>query len=174
MQKFLKLKEGGVHFNARLAQSEGLRNPSLFGELVGWAGVDEGEGAEGDGEDKAERVGVEGRGEERDEGQGAGQYTTTLPEALRPVSSAGFPQWAYCEELNKSQAEITRWREKERRDGGGREHLEFVAARERGRGTSTAGSKTSSRTGSAVNTPGSAKDGGRRLGSRSPKRRRER
>ena len=40
-EQFLKLKKDGVHFNERLANSNALRNPSLFQKLIAHAGLDQ-------------------------------------------------------------------------------------------------------------------------------------
>jgi hypothetical protein len=39
--RFLELKKQGVHFNAKLAESSALRNPTLFQNLMDFAGLDE-------------------------------------------------------------------------------------------------------------------------------------
>lgn len=102
------------------------------------------------------------------EGDGAGQYETTLRDEDTPVPRDGFPACAYVEELNKAQAEMLKQRE--RKQGG---KMDFAAA------TDAPASR------SASGTPGSitSKSGGQRRSrfdevkgktsrSRSPKRRR--
>jgi hypothetical protein len=39
--RFLELKKQGVHFNAKLAESSALRNPTLFQKLMDFAGLDD-------------------------------------------------------------------------------------------------------------------------------------
>ena len=39
--RFLELKKQGVHFNAKLAESSALRNPTLFQKLLDFAGLDD-------------------------------------------------------------------------------------------------------------------------------------
>jgi len=39
--RFLELKTQGVHFNAKLAESSALRNPTLFQKLMDFAGLDD-------------------------------------------------------------------------------------------------------------------------------------
>ena len=76
---FLELKAQGVHFNAKLAQSRALRNPSLLQSLSTFAGLDGGDV----------------------------QYRSTLPVGTGAVPEGGFPTWAYWEALNKRQEDIT-------------------------------------------------------------------
>lgn len=40
---FLSLKQQGVHFNAKLAKSSALKNPSLMQKLMDFSGIDEGD-----------------------------------------------------------------------------------------------------------------------------------
>lgn len=76
---FLALKTQGVHFNAKLAQSRALRNPSLLQSLGTFAGLDGGDV----------------------------QHRSTLPKDTGAVPERGFPTWAYWETLNKRQEEVT-------------------------------------------------------------------
>jgi len=39
--RFLELKKQGIHFNAKLAESSSLRNPTLFQKLMDFAGLDD-------------------------------------------------------------------------------------------------------------------------------------
>ena len=91
---FLNLKKRGIHFNSKLAASSALKNPGLLPKLMDSAGLTD----------------------QND------QYKTTLPEDL--WSPAGFPPWAYKEELARSQQEVAKKKEAEKR-GMGRE---FVSA----------------------------------------------
>lgn len=93
---FLDLKKQGVHFNAKLASSSALKNPSLLPKLMGFAGVN------------AEK-----------------QYATTLPVDL--WDPAGFPEWAYREELAKNQQAVLK-RKEEQRTKASRETIEFISA----------------------------------------------
>ncbi|KAK4674188.1 hypothetical protein QC763_118210 [Podospora pseudopauciseta] len=108
---FLKLKrEKNIHFNERIAQSHGLRNPAVMEQLLTFAGI----GTSFDGDD--------------DGGKGTEQYATTLSKELwDPLT--GFPGWAYKDALWKTQIKTR----KERERGKG-ERVEFVSA-----GTAAAG-----------------------------------
>ncbi|KAK0718723.1 HCNGP-like protein-domain-containing protein, partial [Apiosordaria backusii] len=101
---FLKLKrEKGIHFNERIAQSHGLRNPAVMEQLLTFAGI----GTSFDGDD---------------DNKGTEQYATTLSrEIWDPLT--GFPGWAYKDALWKSQIKTR----KERERGRG-ERVEFVSA----------------------------------------------
>jgi hypothetical protein len=92
---FLELKKQGVHFNAKLALSSALKNPSLLPRLMDFAGLDEQQ-----------------------------QYATTLPVGL--WDPAGFPEWAYKEELLKSQQSVLKKKEEETKAP--REGIDFVGA----------------------------------------------
>ncbi|KAG8525455.1 uncharacterized protein KY384_009099 [Bacidia gigantensis] len=96
--QFLKLKAQGVHFNAKLAASSALKNPSLLPKLMAAAGLDEEDGG------RCESSG--GRG-----GNGV-QYATTLSKELWDPD--GWPEWAYTEELDKVQEDLRKRREQER------------------------------------------------------------
>ena len=112
---FLRLKQQGVHFNAKLATSSALKNPSLLPKLMEFAGVKDQQ-----------------------------QYATTLPVDL--WNPERFPDFAYKEELAKSQKEISKRKEEEKAKAI-REGIEFVSAtdsRQPGRGATPgigAGSK---------------------------------
>lgn len=93
---FLELKEQGIHFNQKLANSSALKNPSLLQKLIEFAGLDEQD-----------------------------QYNTTLPEDVWNLK--GFPQWAYKEELAKSQQAMNK-RIGEEQAKAQREKIEFVSA----------------------------------------------
>ncbi|KAL2262303.1 hypothetical protein VTK26DRAFT_1807 [Humicola hyalothermophila] len=129
---------GAMHFNARLAESAGMRNPSLMDKLLGFVGVetdfhfpaaagDEGGGGGGGGGIKATE-----------------QYATVLPTAVWDPHC--FPPQAYRGELRKAQERMA----KERERGRG-EPVEFVPAGTApvgiggGRGMSEPGSATASR-----------------------------
>ncbi|KAK4171622.1 hypothetical protein QBC36DRAFT_91358 [Triangularia setosa] len=105
---FLKLKrEKGIHFNERIAQSRGLRNPAVMEQLLQFAGVGT-SFEQGDGDDGGSK--------------GTGQYATTLrKEVWDPVT--GFPGWAGKDGLWRSQIRMKK--EKERGRG---ERVEFVSA----------------------------------------------
>ncbi|KAK5655387.1 hypothetical protein OQA88_5657 [Cercophora sp. LCS_1] len=103
---FLKLKRRAndpAHFNARLAASDALCNPSLMDKLLGFVGM-ETEFEEGD-------------------AAATGQYGTTLPTELWDPS--GFPEWAYKGALRRSQERENK--ERERKRG---ERVDFVSAGE--------------------------------------------
>lgn len=88
--QFLDLKKKGVHFNAKLAQSAALRNPSLTDKLMGF-------------------VDLEGR---------AG-YATTLPSDLwDPTSEESLPEWATRGGLRQSQEKVRAERAGLRKGGG--------------------------------------------------------
>lgn len=93
---FLELKKQGVHFNAKLASSSALKNPSLLPKLMDFAGLDEPQ-----------------------------QYATTLPVDL--WDPAGFPEWAYKEELLKFQQSTLKRKEEEKAKAS-RESIDFVSA----------------------------------------------
>lgn len=111
---FLELKKQGVHFNAKLANSAALKNPSLMKKLMDFAGLDEKE-----------------------------QYATTLSKELWDPDA--FPEWAYREELAKSQKEVLKKKEEEKA-GGKRTAIDFVAG--------TASSTESSRGGTPSRSKG--------------------
>lgn len=85
VRHFLDLKRKGVHFNAKLAASSALKNPSLLPKLMESAGLSV----------------------EKD------QYATTLPADLWDPN--GFPIWAYKEELAKAQQQVVKRKEEERK-----------------------------------------------------------
>lgn len=91
--RFLELKKQGIHFNAKLAESSALRNPTLFQKLMDFAGLDD-----------------------------ESQYETALPDDLAVPTK--FPTWAYADQLNKRQEDMTKRKAKERK---GRP-VEFVRA----------------------------------------------
>ena len=93
---FLELKSQGIHFNAKLASSSALKNPSLLPKLMKSAGLEESE-----------------------------QYAATMPSEL--WNPLGFHEWAYKEELGKSQQELTKKKENERANSQ-REKIDFVSA----------------------------------------------
>ncbi|KAJ3948139.1 uncharacterized protein N0V96_002382 [Colletotrichum fioriniae] len=77
--QFLDLKKKGVHFNAKLAQSAALRNPSLTDKLMSFVDLD-----------------------------GRAGYATTLPPALGwdPTSEDLLPEWASRTALRQSQDKV--------------------------------------------------------------------
>ncbi|KAK1730780.1 hypothetical protein CaCOL14_002871 [Colletotrichum acutatum] len=77
--QFLDLKKKGVHFNAKLAQSAALRNPSLTDKLMSFVDLD-----------------------------GRAGYATTLPPALGwdPTSEDLLPDWAGRTALRQSQDKV--------------------------------------------------------------------
>ncbi|KAL2046081.1 hypothetical protein N7G274_001528 [Stereocaulon virgatum] len=93
---FLELKKQGVHFNAKLASSSALKNPSLLPKLMDFAGLDEQQ-----------------------------QYATTLSAEL--WNPADFPEWAYKEELLKSQQSVLKKKEQEKSKAP-REGIDFAGA----------------------------------------------
>jgi hypothetical protein len=92
---FLDLKQKGIHFNEKLANSSAMKNPSLMQKLLDFSDIDE-----------------------------LGQYATTLPKDLWNPGS--FPEYAYKEELAKSQQKIAR--AEEEKQLGPRGKVEFVPA----------------------------------------------
>ncbi|KAF7712719.1 Uncharacterized protein PECH_006773 [Penicillium ucsense] len=94
-EHFLALKKQGVHFNAKLASSSSLRNPSLLKKMMEHAGIKEHE-----------------------------QYNTSLPSDIWDVSN--LPQWAFKDELLKTQQEVRQSRE-EKNATGQRSSIEFVS-----------------------------------------------
>jgi hypothetical protein len=111
----LKLKrDKGVHFNARLASSDALRNPALMDKLLGFAGVET--EPEGGREQYATVLGAD----DAENGQGEG--------GARGIwDPAAFPGWAFRGELRRAQERATRERERARG-----ERVEFVKPVERG------------------------------------------
>ena len=90
------MKKQGIHFNAKLASSSALKNPSLLPKLMRSAGV-----------------------------ENSKQYASTLPlEFWNPLN---LPEWAYKEELGKSQQTLAKKKEEERAKNQ-RESVEFVAS----------------------------------------------
>ncbi|KAJ5477252.1 hypothetical protein N7539_007396 [Penicillium diatomitis] len=94
-EHFLALKKQGVHFNAKLACSSSLRNPSLLKKMMEHAGIKEHE-----------------------------QYNTSLPSDIWDVSN--LPQWAFKDELLKTQQEVRQSRE-EKNATGQRSSIDFVS-----------------------------------------------
>ena len=94
---FLSLKRQGIHFNAKLATSSALKNPSVLAKLMGSAGL-YGEG-------------------------GQDQYATTLPTDT--WDPHGFPEGVCKEGLAKTQQEVGKRKEEERRGA----EREFVPAK---------------------------------------------
>lgn len=86
-EQFLTLKKQGVHFNAKLENSEALRNPGLMDKLLGF-------------------VGVEGKEQ---------QYETTLSGGW--LDPKAFPPEAYRNALRKNQEKIAKEREAEKSTG---------------------------------------------------------
>jgi hypothetical protein len=104
---------GGIHFNARLASSQGMRNPSVMDTLRGVIGVDT---------DFHHPTSDEGEEEEgRGRGRATEQYATVLPADVWDPHC--FPAWAYKGELRKAQERGARERER-----GRGEAVEFVSA----------------------------------------------
>ncbi|KAI6785661.1 uncharacterized protein J7T54_005995 [Emericellopsis cladophorae] len=87
LEQFILLKKQGVHFNAKLENSEALRNPSLMDKLLGFAGV-----------------------------EGKEQYETTLRDDGWWDPKA-FPREAYRLALRKNQDKMTREREADKAAG---------------------------------------------------------
>ncbi|KAK2020007.1 HCNGP-like protein [Colletotrichum eremochloae] len=88
--QFLDLKKKGVHFNAKLAQSTALRNPSLTDKLMGFVDLD-----------------------------GRAGYATTLPADLwDPTSEEVLPEWATRAALRQSQERVRAERAGLRKGGG--------------------------------------------------------
>ncbi len=108
LSHFLSLKNQGVHFNAKLAQSSALKNPSLLQKLMHFAGVEE-----------------------------RNQYATTLPKDIWDPS--GFPDWAFKEELARSQQDILKRRE-DAKAKEQRESIDFVSSSSKG-GASDSGAR---------------------------------
>lgn len=75
IQSFLALKQKGIHFNAKLADSKALRNPNLLHGLLQFAGIDQ-----------------------------TAQYANTLPEDCAIFPPGPIPAEAYTENLDKKQA----------------------------------------------------------------------
>ncbi|KAH0434401.1 HCNGP-like protein [Colletotrichum camelliae] len=88
--QFIELKKKGVHFNAKLAQSAALRNPSLTDKLMDFVDID-----------------------------GRGGYVTTLPHDIwDPTSEAALPEWATRTALRQSQERVRAERAGLRKAGG--------------------------------------------------------
>ncbi|KAF3803601.1 hypothetical protein GCG54_00004773 [Colletotrichum gloeosporioides] len=88
--QFIELKKKGVHFNAKLAQSSALRNPSLTDKLMDFVDID-----------------------------GRGGYATTLPHDIwDPTSEAALPEWATRTALRQSQERVRAERAGLRKAGG--------------------------------------------------------
>ncbi|TPX15632.1 uncharacterized protein E0L32_004330 [Thyridium curvatum] len=117
-ENFLELKrKKGTHFNARIAQSNALKNPALMDKLLGFVGIES--SFEADGSSR--------------KSEPTAQYATTLPPEI--WDPAAFPGWASKGALRKSQEKL----HKERQRGTG-EAMDFVSA-------SGASSKQGSRSG---------------------------
>ncbi|KAF9880002.1 HCNGP-like protein [Colletotrichum karsti] len=98
--QFLELKNKGVHFNAKLAQSAALRNPSLTDKLLGFVELD-----------------------------GRAGYATTLPRDIwDPTSEESLPEWASRTALRQSQERVRADRAELRRAGGPVEFVPAAAA----------------------------------------------
>ncbi|KAK1838411.1 HCNGP-like protein, partial [Colletotrichum chrysophilum] len=88
--QFIELKKKSVHFNAKLAQSSALRNPSLTDKLMDFVDID-----------------------------GRGGYATTLPlDIWDPTSEAALPEWATMTALRQSQERVRAERAGLRKAGG--------------------------------------------------------
>ncbi|KAK2065151.1 HCNGP-like protein [Colletotrichum caudatum] len=88
--QFLDLKKKGIHFNAKLALSVALRNPSLTDKLMGFVDLD-----------------------------GRAGYATTLPTDLwDPTSEDVLPEWATRTALRQSQERVRAERAGLRKGGG--------------------------------------------------------
>lgn len=118
---------------------------------------------------------------------GVEQYLCTLPDGLAPVPKEGFGKWAYVEELNRSQQDMLKQREEERKRNG-RDAIDFVSASTSAAGGPVRGSGMESRNGTPMSGrsttstgrgsgagSGGERDGGmRRAGSRFDQRERTR
>lgn len=92
-ERFLELKKQGVHFNSKVAQNPSMSNPALMDKLLTFVEL----------------------------ASPADQYRTTLSEDI--WDPAGFPRYAYKEQLRQSQLDV----EKARARGKGAP-VDFVAA----------------------------------------------
>ncbi|KAK1600622.1 HCNGP-like protein [Colletotrichum navitas] len=98
--QFLDLKKKGIHFNAKLAQSAALRNPSLTDKLMGFVDLD-----------------------------GRAGYATTLPTDLwDPTSEEVLPEWATRTALRQSQERVRAERAGLRKGGGPMEFVPAATA----------------------------------------------
>ncbi|TDZ54833.1 Meiotically up-regulated gene 151 protein [Colletotrichum trifolii] len=98
LTQFLELKKEGVHFNAKLAQSAALRNPSLTDKLLSFVDLD-----------------------------GRADYATTLPAELwNPTSTIFLPESASRAALRQSQDRVRAERERAARKPGA--PVDFVPA----------------------------------------------
>ena len=88
-ERFLELKNNGIHFNAKLTSSSALRNPGLLQTLMDFAEINE----------------------EHD------QYTSVLRPELAVVPPDGFSSSAFAEELDKQVKAEWKRMAAERRDG---------------------------------------------------------
>lgn len=96
--RFIELKrKKNIHFNAKIADNHALKNPPLMDKLFGFAGI----------------------ATNFDDGEGTGQYATTLDKDL--WDPACFPEWAYRGPLRKAQEQMQK--EKGRLKGQG---VQFV------------------------------------------------
>lgn len=164
-ETFLELKQKrDTHFNARLAESEAMRNPALMDKLMlfvglppnAW-GVTAGDDGDGVGKDEAGKGGsgtingalstARSKNTERpvDVGLVSAQYATTLPLDL--WDPRAFPAEAFRRSLRRLQEDVAKQRA--RAPG---ERVEFVAATTLSGGgmagvSSTSGSERRSRAG---------------------------
>ncbi|KAL2119066.1 hypothetical protein VTJ04DRAFT_6026 [Mycothermus thermophilus] len=119
VQNLLRVKRTrGVHFNGRLIESKGMRDPGLPDRLMKFVGV-ETEFSSSSSEAGNEKDG--GGGEDEGNDVAIAQYETVLPPAI--YNPYGFPAWAYRPALRKAQDKA----QKERERGKG-EKVEFVSA----------------------------------------------
>ena len=153
---FLRLKtnpetqqQQPIHFNARLAASQGMKNPAVTDKLLAFIGIDAADFPPDhlDGSDTDMDGG--GKGGEGG-GGGVAQYGTVLGREVCQDAGA-FPAWAYRGALRRAQE-----RQGKERERGRGEKVEFVKAGG-GAGAAAGEGGTPTETG----TPGV---GGRRVG----------
>lgn len=142
-ETFLELKrKKGTHFNARLAQSTAMRNPSLMDKLLDFVGLEDPVAAS---DGKKGRPGASSKGGAPALAQTnavADQYVTVLP--LDIWDPTALPEWAFRGELRKAQEKVQKDREAERASGQ-RDAIEFVPSSSAAASASPAGRKQRSR-----------------------------
>lgn len=120
-ETFLELKrKKGTHFNARLAQSTAMRNPSLMDKLLDFVGLEDPVAAS---ETKSRPGAPKGAPALASTNSMADQYITVLPPDIWDPTS--LPEWAFRGELRKAQEKVQKEREAERASGQ-RDAIEFV------------------------------------------------
>ena len=144
-EHFLQLKRTkGVHFNQRLADSKGMRNPAMMDRLLGFVGVE----TEIDFGEAEHYEGQETSQQQRAVEKATEQYATVLSREV--WDPHGFPVWAFRGGLKR----LTERTERERARKPG-EPVEFVSASSSNTGSAAGtGAGGGEGSGSTSGTPG--------------------